>query len=269
VGSVQVVFPKDTGNIHYYNIHYRYLIELFKYAKCNITYKEIPEIDRVRLLCYIDNKEVVFDFSDNCLDYLEIKGNYFKFHYSNLVKYPSNIKPFSPISLYNWTGYYDNYSSSIKYQCNSDIILCNQRPYGNALNRRSGVFNILKEKYGKQVDTTITSQVDFWNKVSDCLVYVHVPGFNNNMIDRTTLELMFLGCCMITPSLPEKLPYDISLLEGVHYIKCNDNYSDLIDQIEWCKLNRDKCIEIGNNAKTLCNVYLSPERCLNWIKENL
>ena len=39
-----------------------------------------------------------------------------------------------------------------------------------------------------------------------------------------------------------------TLLDGIHYIRVNDDFSDLQEKYEWCEKNQDACIEIINNA---------------------
>lgn len=44
-----------------------------------------------------------------------------------------------------------------------------------------------------------------------------------------------------------------TLLDGIHYIRVNDDFSDLQKKYEWCEKNQDACIEIINNA----NIFMS------------
>jgi hypothetical protein len=120
---------------------------------------------------------------------------------------------------------------------------------------------------GYNVDYTLTDQVDYWKKINGCLVSVHVPGFNNNILDRAQLQLMGFGCCTISPKLPELLPGYVPLVPGTHYLECKGDYSDIPSIIDWCKSNRDECIDIGLNAKGLFMNHCTPEVLTLWIKE--
>ena len=54
-------------------------------------------------------------------------------------------------------------------------------------------------------------------------------------------------------------------MPNVNYVSCNYDYSDLVEKIEWCKSNRDKCIEIGRNAQKLFQETSVPSKLLEWI----
>jgi hypothetical protein len=74
-----------------------------------------------------------------------------------------------------------------------------------------------------------------------------------------------LGCCTISPNLPEILPCNYTLEPDVHYIKCKDDYSDLIDKIEICKENPQFCKDIAQNAKKIGN-FCTAESLMKWIR---
>jgi hypothetical protein len=101
------------------------------------------------------------------------------------------------------------------------------------------------------------------------LVHVCVPGARNDILDRGQLQAMAFGCCTISPVLADCLAWNKELVPGVHYLSCANDYSDLIEKIEWCKSNRDKCIEIGQNAKILFQETSVPSKLLEWIKINV
>lgn len=280
----KIIFPKDTGQ-HYFSIHYQYILDLFRYCKCGIELKDIPEFHKTAFQCLINGKSVIFDFADDGNSINECDMPVFKFHYKDEHKELKNIYPFSPVSFYykDWIDF-NKLEKQIRYTCNNDIILNNQRPYAGALKRRKHVREILIYSYNpdndNDLDFNITDQLTFWKKINNCLVSVCVPGQNNNMLDRGQLQQMFFGCCTISPELPEILPVKnfrtmypsivtqpFELDDMNAYIKCKGDYSDLIEKIEWCKKNRKECIEIGHRAKKLCQKYLIPESLVSWILE--
>jgi len=131
------------------------------------------------------------------------------------------------------------------------------------------VRKMLISKYGGRCKNRTLSQQQFWNETSSMLVSVCVPGHNNNMLDRGQIQSMAFGGCTISPYLPEVLPFDRRLVEGEHYIMCKDDYSDLVEKVEWCKENRKICVDIGNNAKQLFSETSKPNKLWEWISIHL
>ena len=125
--------------------------------------------------------------------------------------------------------------------------------------------NLLKGNLKNVKTKCLPNQIDYWMDINKCLVSVCVPGATNNMLDRGQWQYMAFGCCTISPILPELLPFDKKLIPDVHYIRCKDDYSDLLEKIEWCKQNREKCIEIGRNAKKLFLETSTPEKIVEWV----
>jgi hypothetical protein len=266
---MKVKFPKQNSSHRCYGAHFKYVLDLLKYTNTDI---EMVDVNTDVFETIIDGKKVLFDNSDfskpiqPATDNNEIS---FKFHYEEHLKNNPKIIPFAPISFHDWNQYYE-LEKEIKYTCNTDLVLNKQRAYAGAKARRGKIRNQLQAKYGNNVDLNFKdSQVDFWNKINNCLVAVFVPGATNNMIDRANLQMFGFGCCTISPNLPEILPYNNTIIPDVHYIRCEDDYSDLINKIEWCKSNRDKCIEIGNNAKEIFQKCCTPDKLIEWIKEKL
>ena len=265
---IKVKFPIKT-NQRYYDIHYKYILNIFKYCNWDIEYHTLGDLE-LAFVIKINKKLILIEYADmgNFIEkqiFANIPYNaVFKFHTKH--KYNgSNIYPFSPVSFYDWNQYND-LEKEIKYTCNSNIILNCQRPYAGALERRLKIQDMLKNNCSN-IDFSITDQITYWNKINDCLVHVFVGGNNNNILDRGHIQYLSFGCCTISPELPEMLPYNIKLIDMVDYIKCKDDYSDLIEKIEWCRNNRNICIEIGKHAKKKFKKYLIPEKLLQWIME--
>ena len=112
------------------------------------------------------------------------------------------------------------------------------------------------------VDTSFVpgKQVEFWNKHKNCLVAISVPGARNNMLDRGHYEQLALGVCVISPKINTLLPYRMELIPKTHYLNCADDYSDLVELINWCQRNRESCRAIGNQARQLFMNYCMPEK---------
>lgn len=263
----KIKFPRKE-NQHYYRYHYTFLFNVFKEAGVNLEMCPSTELDTTRFTINIDGKDVCIDFSDHIelYKYYPNYRYYFKYHYTEGEHDDYNfIYPLGAISFLNWNNYFD-LLGKITYKCNNDIILNNQRPYAGALIRRNKVRKILKDKYGRKVDFTLTDQITYWKKINNCLVSVFVPGARNDMLDRGQYQSMAFGACTISPKLNTVLPYKTKLISGYHYIECKADYSDLVNKIEWCKTHRKECVQIGKNAKNLFMAFCRPQIITRWIE---
>lgn len=225
----------------------------------------------------VDGKQAVIDFSDLTREGLDLDQFnsfpiIFKYHYYYDLDYHKNVFPLcAPLDIKSIGACKEffNLCHSRIYTCNSDIVLNNQRPHTRALERRRHVQRKLQATYQDKVDIIFKRghQQEFWNKFKNCLVSVAVPGACNFMVDRGHLEQLALGVCTICPEIREYFPGFVLLQPDIHYIKCADDYSDLITKIEWCRKNRDKCREIGNNAYRFYWDYCSPTPYWKWIEK--
>ena len=267
---MKIKFPKKEQQ-HYYRYHYTFLLNVFKEAGINVEFCPSTELDTTHFTIEIDNKKVLIDVSDDPKLHPKYK-NYdacFKYHVTEHIHEGiKNLFPLGAMSFYNWDDYFV-FWHTIKYKCNNDIILNNQRVYANAKERRRKVQHLLTSVYKKDVDFKLTDQTTYWKKANNCLVSVHVPGYRNDILDRGQFQMMAFGVCTISPKINTILPYNISLISGVDYIKCKDDYSDLIEKIEWCKTHRKECIKIGQNAKDLFQQYCTPKKIVKWIGQCL
>lgn len=267
---IEVVAPKEGPKPLYYSTHISYVLSILSANKVAITYKGEGYFNYFYL--HINKIPFVFDFSDhtniNENAYLSC-ASYFKFHANfSLLQTYKKMKSFSPVSFYDWEQM-NKLQKEIKYTCNNNSIINMQTPGGAAYQRRIMVQKMLKTRYKEEVKITPESQINYWNTIKNCLVHVYVPGARNNMIDRGHLQCLAFGCCTISPKIIDYLAYDRPLLENHHYISCKDDYSDLVDKIEWCKHNRKICVEIGKNAQQLFNETSSPKKLWESILKEL
>lgn len=246
-----IIFPQYT-NQHYWNIHYKYLLNIFEYLKCNIQYKERPE-----LIVTINNKDFLFDYYDYH-DLRAVKRNdlpIFKFHCHEET---NQVFCFPSVSFYDWNEYYQ-LEEEIKYNPKeSDLISSRQLPYAGALKRRLEIQKLLNYHFGNKILLKVIPQIDYWKEIEKISIAVFIPGWCNNMIDRGHIQFMGFGCCTISSNLPEKLPFNQNFVENVHYIKCKDDYSNLIDLLNDALL-KNKYIEIGRSAKILFKKTYTPK----------
>ena len=213
----KIIFPEYTGQ-RYYHIHYLYLLEIFRYLKCDITFRKIDGC-----VININNTDFLFDYSDDATVIPKCDLPIFKFH--TLEKDLDKVIPFPPISFLNWDQYY-NLARQIKYNPENNVVSNRQRPYGNALERRNKVQSYLKgllvEKYLK---TEIIDQKAFWKEINDIWAFIHIGGYCQNIIDRAPFQIMAFGGLVISNKIPEQLPFRCNF-DGC-YLMCEDNYSNL------------------------------------------
>ena len=275
----EIAFPQYERNVKQveYKLHYAFV---HKYAELNsIKVNITPRTDKVfptthvHFSITIDGKQAIIDYSDHEPLAGQYDGiPYFKFHYNeeDHGKF-KNIFPIGPaldLPNVNDYRYFFNFIEEEVYTCDSDIILNAQWPRMGALQRRSMVQQMLKANFGSNADTSfrLNDQRGFWERHKNCMVAVCVPGARNNMLDRGHYEQLAMGVCTISPNIRTSLPNFQKLVPGIHYLSCKDDYSDLIDVIEWCRENRKECINIGQNAKILFKENCMPEKYWSWVE---
>lgn len=255
----------------YQKTHISYFTNLLKSAGCYVEESFYTmDVGACAFVVSINGKIILIDFSD-FQDVHPLVNQYdicLKYHKSIDISYPSNVFSFSPISFYNWIAY-EKLQSNIRYQANN-MILNMQRAYGNAVERRKYVKKILIDsKFYPNIFTDILLQNDFWKAINNCLVGVFVPGARNDILDRGQFEYMAFGCCTISPKLTDCIAFEKKLEPDIHYVQCKDDYSDLIDKIQYVYDNKLKAMEIGTNVKKLFSETSMPSKLVDWIKECL
>ena len=209
----------------------------------------------------VEGKQCFINYSDLGINYDVGNAPTFKMHCKERKE---DIFPFTPISFYDWDRYFEN-ESKIKYKADG-FISFRQRPYAGAKERRLEVQQILAKE---DIRISIIKQEEYFKEVGKILVTVCVPGANNSMLDRGQLQYMALGACTISPYVPEVMSFGGIIDQWAHYIPCTDDYSDLLEKIEWCRTHRERCIEIGKNAKEMFQRTCTPKAVNRWIKECL
>ena len=267
-----IKFPSVAGKLapalieRYYTVYYTYVLNTAKAAGINVEMVGDTSVGDARFLINVDGRDILLDYSDTTSVLGGFKSTpYFKFHSSDGIHEPS-IFPFPPISFYNWQQY-SIISRKYKYNSHNELILCRQKPYGNATERRKKVQAMLKKEYSQKCHIGLLKQADYWKDVSTCLIHVFVPGYRNNMLDRGHNQYLGLGCCTISPRIINRLPFNKKMIPGVHYLECAPDYSDLLSIIDWCRINRNKCTQIGNNAKKLFIESCTPVNIWKWVEQ--
>lgn len=251
----KIKFPRYSN----YEDYYKYVLEIFKYIDCDISYVNRPDF-----IVSINGKDFLFDFwNHKTLRFNPDNLPIFKFQTTKSI-ISSNVIPFPKISFYNWDEY-KYLEKQIQYNPRSSIISSRQKIYGNAVDRRTKIQKLLKDSF-EHVLTDIINQIDFWKEISQVGIFVCVPGQNNNILDRGQLQQMAFGACTISPHLPEIMPYCPSL-DGC-YIQCKDDYSDLISIIQ-NKPSIKELRDIGFRAKQMFQNSCTPEVLGKWIDSHL
>ena len=258
-----VIFPLNIGQ-RYYQIHYEYVFNIFKYLKCRITLGENLDFNSTNTAfkCQIDGKRVIFDFADSN-EYRKLGNDepIFKFHTKK--EDLDKVIPFAPVSFYDWGRYFD-LEKKINYQARG-FISSRQRPYAGALERRTRVQTLLYSTFKHDVAFDLRGQEDYWEEVDKVRLAVFVPGQNNNIYDRGHAQYLAFGCATISPFLPEVLPFNTPITANVHYIRCMPNYDDLVKLIQDVEKQRDYLLTVGKYAKELFTRTSTPEKLGEWI----
>ena len=274
----EILFPNQQVRHHYYKKHADFI---FKMAELNgINHSFIPYTDEVWYTSAIfsftwKGKQILVDIDDHLTinkDLPEVL--YFKYHYNEGLHgdmkhvFPLGSMFISPAPLETYQRFFEMLSEDNFYNSANNMILCKQRPYGNALGRRKLVQETLRNKYGNSgFDCSVQKNhhIDHWQAQRNCLINVCVPGARPDMIDRGHLESMGLGVCVVAPPITDVLAGFIQLVAGVHYLECKADYSNIVEVVEWCKDNRGRCKEIGGNSKELFKKFYTPQNYWKWI----
>lgn len=279
---MEVLFPSragmlpNSGMLHrYYHTYYRFVLNLLSHAGAKIKMIGDTAVADGAFAIWIDKKKAVIDYSDHLRDgsfrFKNDKIPYergvpiFKSHYSEGVHEKwERYHPFSPVSFYDWDQYRE-LSSEIGYKADGETIINRQKPYGNAFERRRNLQRRLIQAFGGKVKFNILSQLNFWLDVNNCFIAIFCPGCRNDMLDRSPLQYMAFGCCIISPKIITMLAYDKVITPFEHYILCEPDYSDIVDRINWAFTNKEKCLEIGKRAKRLFEEHCTPEKLTKWM----
>jgi hypothetical protein len=279
---INLKFPVEYQTHKYSLIHFSFFIQYAKIAGIDVeliesTDKVFISDDQLIFSCLVNDQQIVIDYADHCTrswqnQYTSIP--YFKFQTN--FPLPKNCIPLGPpmvgVKKKDSKGATMREYMSTRYHYNyipEKNILCKQMPNGAATERRLNVHRLLSDNFDNIDISCNNDQIDFWRAHENCLVAVCVPGATNNMVDRGHMELIGLGVCTISPQLYTIFPHYQQLKEGIHYIKCKDDYSDLVDIINTLQKNTEISKSIGSNARKFYDEYYTPDAYWQWILENL
>lgn len=230
--------------------------------------------DKWVISCLYNNKQIIFDYADHAVSSWNDKKHvpYFKFHYvESLHGKERNIFPCTPSlvadkRMITPVADYIEYRKTFEYSPTRKVVH-KQRAYAGALHRRNMVNKMLCAALKSDLDSVFEStHKRYWDACRNACGVVFVPGACNNMLDRGQLELIGLGVCTISPKLPEMMTNTATLEPNVHYILCEDDYSDLTAIIKNLQKNPEISSTVGKNAREWFDKNATPEAYWNWIE---
>ncbi len=187
-------------------------------------------------------------------------------------------KPFSPLSFgfdlvdgpntmpVTWDLYRSKRSSLIYRAEGNSVLFCQKRYFGFDEKCRQPLRGrLLKGIAGHTVDFDVVSPERYLNKIDTCKVAVLGPGVGPQFIDRANMQLMALGCCVISPVLTQSLPNNVKLEPGVHYIPCADDYSDIEDTIT--SVTQSTLVNIGRRARDWFEENFTPRAMRRYVRD--
>ena len=272
----KLIFPSDYEKHRYGNIHLSFFLEYAKLAGLQIDYDVNQRVfcyfEKTKWIfsCVINDQQVIFDYGDHVKNYIDEFLNipYFKFQVQNDK---TKAIPVGPLFVKNpytdlTTDWFLDFREQFQYK-HSKKILSKQIPHKD---RRVFVQSLLEENFpATRIDIKAhEKQAVFWKKHEVCAGAICVPGSTNNMLDRGQYELMLLGVPTISPHIKTRLPWNLKLESGKHYLKCKDDFSDVIEKAKILQNNPNLCYEISKNARELFESYCCPEKYWQWILKN-
>lgn len=282
MSDILLRFPRESETHRYNLIHFRFFVQYAKIA--GIDVELVDSDDRVFIAgdhlvfsCTVNDQQIIVDYADHSTKnwshhYPGIP--YFKFQ--TTTKNPAELIPLGPpmvgVKRHGTKGATVREYNQIRYHYDyqpGSAVLCKQLPNGAATERRNLVHQLLTDNFDDVDVTADSDQIDFWRAHERCLVAVCVPGATNNMVDRGHIELMGLGVCTVSPELYTVFPKRKSLTPGRHYIRCRDDYSDLVDIIRSLQDDPSKSLDVGKRARRFYEKCYTPQKYWEWIVENL
>ena len=195
----------------------------------------------------------------------QLKNPIFKRMMVPFAKYSNNVYPLGPFIC-----------TPSKLEClrrkhiatySSNVLLSTNRVYGNAVYTRGIAFSKLNLPKTILMDTSRTTLQDYYKRLETCFASLNITGASRYTQDSAPIENMLLGVCVISNTFDIKLPFNKQLIAGKHYIRIEDDYSDINERIMYAFNNREEVKSIGTAAYDLLNETIVPEKRVEWIEK--
>jgi hypothetical protein len=93
---------------------------------------------------------------------------------------------------------------------------------------------------------------------------IHVEG---HVAAFRLSEELAMGSVLLMVESDWKIWYSKMLIPYVHYVPVKSDLSDIIEIVEWCRSNDDKCKKIAENATRFYDKYLSEKGILDFLQK--
>jgi hypothetical protein len=96
--------------------------------------------------------------------------------------------------------------------------------------------------------------------IEDQLKYKFILSVEGNDVATNLKWIMYSNSLVLMPK-PKLCSWfmEDKLIDGIHYIEINSDFSNLEEKFNWCCNNLDKCLSIIQNAKKYARQFLNEE----------
>ena len=131
----------------------------------------------------------------------------------------------------------------------------------------------MRKYSGKGIEIINTNSFRFKlaNKISNIekSKYKYILNIDGYVSAYRLSSELSMGSVVLIVKSEYKLWFSTNLKEYVHYVPVKEDLSDIIQIIQWCKDNDEKCKKIAANAMEFFKKYLSKDGILNYLQEKL
>lgn len=131
----------------------------------------------------------------------------------------------------------------------------------------------MRKYSGKSIEIINTNSFRFKlsNKISNIekSKYKYILNIDGYVSANRLSSELSMGSVVLIVKSEYKLWFSTNLKEYVHYVPVKEDLSDIIQIIQWCKDNDEKCKKIAANAMDFFKKYLSKDGILNYLQEKL
>ncbi len=242
---------------------------------------ELPEDYRSKIFCHIFSSSVSSDFSDILMptedDWRKYGEKYYTaYNPKNACKQPSEPKKTDwdskiekVIFRGKLTGCASEYDTNIRLKAAKL-----GKEFPELLDVGLVNFNTrLKKAKGQPVSVFDPKEFDIElkDKITDSqkLQFKYILNLDGNVSAFRLGSELASGSVLFLPESSYKMWYSNQLIPYKHYIPIAKNLENLIDQVDWCKKNDNKCKKISENALKLHTKLFSKEKILKYFNSKL